>query len=126
MSSPGTEPRDRLATWLQGMLRARSWHQSDLANRMQVNRSMVSKWARGERIPDPPHCRSIAEAFAVPLNEVLVLAGHVPVSLRDEPDHPVRQRLHELVDVIDPDILAHHLALLERIHALTNGTHHDG
>lgn len=114
-------PAGPLGTWIAQMLRSRRWTQADLAHAMGIDQSQVSKWVRGSRTPDVPHCEGIARAFGVPAYEVLKLAGRVPEHLRVPTGHPVRDRVHALVDVLDPDLLALYLPLLERHAGDANG-----
>ena len=44
--------------------------QQELADRLFVSRELVSKWERGERIPDRRTVEKIAETFGVPLERL--------------------------------------------------------
>lgn len=109
---------DDLGPWLAASLRARGWNQAELAKRMGIDPSMVSKWARGSRMPDTPHCEAIARALGVPPYEVLVRANKIPGAHRVPAQHPVRAEAHALVDALDPELLTPVVDLLARIHAL--------
>lgn len=113
-------PRTPLGAWIMSMLRSRGWRQSDLAERMGIDQSMVSKWVRGARNPDGPHCEGLAAAFGVPAEEVLALAGRIPVrTVPHRHDHPTRGKIIALVETFpDPDALDPFLLILERYRAL--------
>lgn len=118
-------PAGDLGRWLHTMLRSRGWTAAELAARMQVEPSMVSKWRRGARTPDTPHCQSLARAFGVPEHEVLLLAGRaIPLPEQVAAD-PIRARAHALIDVIDPQILGRFLGLMEDYHAAMERTIHE-
>lgn len=108
------EAQRALTTWLGMMLKQRYWSQADLARELGVEPSQVSKWVRGTRTPDVAHCRGIADAFAVPACEALALAGRVPSDLRIPTSHPVRDRLHLLIDRVDPEVLEPFAIILQR------------
>lgn len=89
--------RRRFVAYLNGLLALHRWNGSDLAARIEVDPSVVSKWRRGERVPNPFSCHLIADTFNLPLREVLIQAGHI------EPDNdfeidPVKAELHQLID----------------------------
>lgn len=51
--------------------------QADLARRIGVAQSAISRWKRGESMPEPSNCRELARVFGVPEAEVLRRAGHL-------------------------------------------------
>jgi transcriptional regulator with XRE-family HTH domain len=76
------------AEWFQKQLRRRDWNQSDAARAIGVSSSVVNRWYRGERVPDPKSCDVIADVLAVPVDLVLELAGHRPPAAEIDPDSP--------------------------------------
>lgn len=84
------------AQWFVAQLRRREWNQSDFARRTDVPQTTVSAWSRGIRLPDPASCDKIADAFLLPLDDVLVRAGHRPADTVLPPGDP-RSHLTALV-----------------------------
>jgi transcriptional regulator with XRE-family HTH domain len=70
--------------WLKHELLRREWNMSDFARRAGISPSVIGRWVRGERIPDPQSCDLIADTLGVDVDRVLVLAGHRP-NLEDLP-----------------------------------------
>ncbi len=109
-------------TWLLGELRLRKWTQSDLAERLGVNRSAVAKWLAVEgsssyRKPSYESCRALATVLGVPLEIVLEAAQHQPASLDTTtmqqrvisliphiPDPILEVIYHQLVPMIDTQV----------------------
>lgn len=109
-------------SWLLGELRLRKWTQSDLAQRLGVNRSAVAKWLAAEgtssyRKPSYDSCRALAGILGVPLEIVLEAAQHQPASLETTnmqqrvisliphiPDPVLLVIYHQLVPMIDTQI----------------------
>lgn len=107
-------PHDAFGAWLSGMLSTRGLSQAAFGRWTGVDHSVVSKWARGVQRPDPTSCQLIAEALDVPLDEVLVLAGHDPAVLRASGDE-VKDRLHDLIDQVPSDQLQPFIAVFEEM-----------
>lgn len=61
--------------WLWDEIVDRDWSKSDLARRVGVETSNVSRWINLGVIPSPPMCRSIAAALDLHPLTVLVKAG---------------------------------------------------
>lgn len=76
--------------WLQSQLRRREMNQSELARKLETSSSAVSGWVRQGRVPTPESCDKIADALGIPVDEVLMAAGHRPRGL-DEWDEDVRE-----------------------------------
>ncbi len=118
----GGIPENIFRTWLLGELRLRKWTQSDLAERLGVNRSAVAKWLAVEgsssyRKPSYESCRALATVLGVPLEIVLEAAQHQPAALDTTtmqqrvisliphiPDPILEVIYHQLVPLIDPQI----------------------
>lgn len=74
--------------YLKTLLDRRHWSQTDLANRIGVSKGTVSRWITDERVPDTTSCDLLADAFLVPIDDVLIAAGHRPPDARFAPDDP--------------------------------------
>lgn len=95
-------------SWLLDELRIRHWTQSDLADRLGVNRSAVAKWVAppgtsSYRQPSYESCRLIAEVFGIPQDLVLEKAGLTPAKV-DSTD--LQQKVMALIPHI-PDAMLH-------------------
>ncbi len=106
-------------SWLLDELRIRHWTQSDLADRLGVNRSAVAKWVAppgtsSYRQPSYESCRLIAEVFGIPQDMVLEKAGLTPAKLESTdlkqkvmaliphiPDAMLQVVYHQLVPMVD-------------------------
>jgi transcriptional regulator with XRE-family HTH domain len=64
--------------WLKAQLRRRDWTQADFARRSGMTTTSVSDWINNKKVPDPASCDRIADALFLPLDDVLVAAGHKP------------------------------------------------
>ena len=69
--------------------------QTELAERVGVSQTQISSYLRGKRRPSPETCVRLAEALAVPVDEVLILAGHRPPLAADGD-----MELKELVEIL--------------------------
>lgn len=65
-----------LIDWVRAEMDAREWTISDLARRMNVQPSLVSRWLRVQQ-PSPETVERFAEAFGASRLELLKLAGHI-------------------------------------------------
>jgi len=50
---------------LRGILRAKSWTQKQLADRLDVERATVNRWANGHNVPDEPQMERLAATLGV-------------------------------------------------------------
>lgn len=79
--------------------------QAELARATGISDSVISRWRRGESVPDLPNLRRLAVALRVPLLDLAVAAGHMSPAearMRDQPKPPE-------VPVgagVDPELLA--------------------
>ena len=54
-----------------------------------ISRSTVNAWFTDSRVPSPELCKLIAEYFHIPLEEVLIHAGHLAADhAYEQPDIP--------------------------------------
>jgi transcriptional regulator with XRE-family HTH domain len=88
------------ADWFRRQLKRRGWKQADFVRASGVPSSTVSAWYRGVRVPDPPLCETIAECFDLPLDDVLVVAGHRIQTSEIPPDDP-RSEMIWLIEQMD-------------------------
>lgn len=119
MGGEGTAPLqdedDRgFGRWLTALLHAHGIKAIELARRLGVQRSQVSKWTTGRSVPDSVSCRLIAEALNIDAAEVLYAAGHLDAPAIDTGD-PVRDRIHELIARIPSVELAPFVPIFERM-----------
>ena len=69
--------------WLQEQLNARGWGQADLANRAGINRQVIWGWLNRRKKPTEEYLVKVANAFEIPPQEILRVAGVLPM----EPNH---------------------------------------
>lgn len=67
---------DTFIRWFEQQLDQRGWNVPDLCENSELRPSVVFRWRRGYR-PDIGNGRLLAQAFNVPLLEVLVKAGRL-------------------------------------------------
>lgn len=107
------EKENEFGEWLSAIMRSRHMSTSELARRMEVEPSTVSKWRTGRNLPDSLNCRLMAGILRVSANEVLLRAGHLdPDALHDD---PVRAEAHHLVNVLTPEQLQPLLAMMRSL-----------
>ena len=63
--------------WLDAELNIRGWSRSEAARRGGISASMVDKVINGHAQPGMTFYKGIANAFQVPLKEVLIQAGEI-------------------------------------------------
>lgn len=85
--------KTQFGQWLASRMQAREWNNSDLARRLGTAPSVVSRWVRGDRVPDPASCDRIADVLGVDVDLVLTLAGHRPAVEPLAPDDERRELL---------------------------------
>lgn len=76
---------DTFGAWLRVQIKRRGLTQTEFAERAGTVQSVVSRWIRGERLPDTDSCDRIADALGVHIDEVLVRASHRPDINGDPP-----------------------------------------
>lgn len=69
---------DTFGDWLRVQMARRGFSQTELAERVGTTQSVVSRWVRNERVPDPSSCDRIADALGLDIDVVLAAAGHRP------------------------------------------------
>jgi transcriptional regulator with XRE-family HTH domain len=93
-------PSETFGPWLRKQLRIRELSESDFARKLKRPPSMVNRWARGVRIPNPASCDLIADVLGIDVDVVLWQAGHRPVAPGLDADDP-RIEIHGLVDRVN-------------------------
>lgn len=91
---------DTFSAWLREQMRRRDWNQTELARRLGTHSSVVSRWVRGERVPDPESVDRLADVFGLRVDDVLAIAGHRPHVEPLPPDDP-RRELVAIVERLD-------------------------
>lgn len=84
-----------LGEWLGNKIVEHGMTQTELAARVGVNQTQISSYLRGKRRPSPETCRRLAEVLAVPVDEVLIVAGHRPPVVADGD-----MELKEMVEIL--------------------------
>lgn len=64
--------------FLEELMRRRNHLPSQMAANLGVSHPTVFKWLVGTYVPSTSSCRKLAEYSGIPLQEVLVMAGHLP------------------------------------------------
>jgi transcriptional regulator with XRE-family HTH domain len=64
------------AGFVHGQLRLRDWNQSEFAQAVGVDHSVVSRWLKGDRTPSPAMVQHIAQTLGVDEDDLLQLAGY--------------------------------------------------
>ena len=108
LADPGPEHLEtsQFAVWMEGRMRRMRLSQSEISRRVNVSQSLVSRWLKGKGVPGRDVSERLAEVLDVPLNEILVKAGHLPREIRLGPSAK-HTHLHDLIDdlpegLIDP------------------------
>jgi transcriptional regulator with XRE-family HTH domain len=94
MSSMG----DKLATWLNQQLEEKGWSYRELGRRSGIAFQSIARYADGTRNPGTRACRKMAKALDVPYEEIMRLAGHLP--LLPEPPGDLREDELELTNAL--------------------------
>lgn len=64
--------------WLQGELNRREWRATDLARKADIDNGMISRILSGAREPSVKTLEKIADAFSLPVDEVMQRANILP------------------------------------------------
>lgn len=67
-----------IIVFLKELMRRRRCLPSQLAKDIGVSHPTVGRWLSGEDVPRTPSCRKLATYSGVPVEEILVAAGHLP------------------------------------------------
>ena len=60
-----------LAEKIYQLRKAKNWSQEDLAAKIGVSRQSVSKWERGEALPDLERMISLSDVFGVSIDDLI-------------------------------------------------------
>lgn len=74
----------------------KSMSQEELAKNLYVSRQTISKWEKGESLPDIEKAQKIAEIFNVDLN--YLISGHQEAAQNDESLKILEDRVTQLED----------------------------
>jgi transcriptional regulator with XRE-family HTH domain len=84
------------AAWLKRQLDRREWTAAELARRIEVSPTSVSRWVNGREVPSSNNARRIADAFYLEQDDVLTLAGHRDQDRPISPDDPLSRLIRKL------------------------------
>ena len=70
--------RRPFSEFVAGVLRQRRIRASHFAVKIGVSHATVGRWLKGEDVPCAKSCYKVAEFTAVPVEDVLRAAGHIP------------------------------------------------
>ncbi len=103
--------------YLEGGLAIRNWKQADLARKSGVSTGYISQILNGVRSPGVEFCKSIARAFGVPAENVLLIAGLIDAPSRGKSTK--KQQIIEQMEQLDDEKIE---ALARYVQALTSET----
>ena len=99
---------DKIATIITNLRKKKNWSQTDLANKSQISREMVSKYERGIAVPSVDAAKKIADALDVSL-DYLVGEG-----INASFDKVTLKRLQEIQNM-KPDFKAHLFSVIDSV-----------
>jgi transcriptional regulator with XRE-family HTH domain len=106
-----------IVSFLRKLMKRRKLLLSHLAREMGVSHPTLARWLSGDDIPNSASCRKIAAYSGVPVEEVLVMAGHLD-GMKHEPvaDWPEFREYvyHKYPNEFDEDIIIMIEDLIER------------
>ena len=112
----GTEDAP-IVSFLKEVIRRRKRLPSQLAADLGISHTTVRRWLLGEDIPNTHSCHKLADYSGVPLEEVLVIAGHLPgIAETRPPDWPEFREYakQKYPNVLDEDLITMIEDLIER------------
>lgn len=94
----------RLGRWLQREMSYRGMTQEDLADQLNINRTNVSRWWKGEKLPSQNTLERFSTVFGVDMDFLLEITGYRPpqVELGDDVEALISM-LRSLRFDYDPD-----------------------
>jgi len=104
-------------SFLKELMRRRKRLPSQLAADLGISHTTVRRWLLGEDIPNTHSCHKLADYSGVPLEEVLVIAGHLPgIAETRPPDWPEFREYakQKYPNVLDEDLITMIEDLIER------------
>ena len=93
------------ADWLDGMARAFGYpRDADLARKLQLRQSTVSRWRKGAR-PSVEHLLRVAALFGTNITVLLKLAGYIPMDFElDEVPEPPSAKTETVRRIADAEL----------------------
>lgn len=80
------ETLKQFSVYLQTQMRSRNMIAADMARQTGFASSVISTWTQGKRLPTPESLEVVSRALAIPIDELLVQAGHRPrLRVDDDP-----------------------------------------
>ena len=98
--------------WLQGELNRREWRATDLARKADIDNGMISRILSGAREPSVKTLEKIADAFSLPVDEVMQRANILPP--KSERSQLENELLHNF-DQLDEDGKAHVITIVRAL-----------
>jgi transcriptional regulator with XRE-family HTH domain len=99
MSNP-----DIFTDWLNSVLIAKGWSQSDLARQANMSPAAIGRVLNGQRSPGVEMCLAIADALGHPPEQVFRRAGLLPTKTADDPElDALADELTHLVEQMPAD-----------------------
>lgn len=120
MADPGTESQNepleesKFGLWLEARMHRLRLSQSELHRRVGVSQSLISRWLRGKGVPGREVAERLAKELDVPLNELLIQAGHLPRDIRLGPSAQ-HTHLHDLIDDLPEGMVDPMIQMIEAI-----------
>ena len=69
-----------IGTFLKELMRHRRRLPSQLAADLGISHATVGRWLYGKDNPSTKSCRLLAEYSGIPLEKILTIAGHLPIT----------------------------------------------
>ena len=102
-----------IVSCLQEILLSKGVLPSHLAIRIGVSHATVSRWLSGKDVPSPRSCEKIAEFSGLPLEKILIAAGHISKKTVIEDEWPTFREYarQKYPNEIDEDLIS----MIERL-----------
>ena len=117
MNTTNTGTETQIVSFLQKLMRRRRRLPSQLAHDVGVSHPTVGRWLSGDDVPSTASCHKLAAYSGTPIEEVLVMAGHLPKIAQTPPtEWPEFREYVQLKypDELDEDIITMIEDLVER------------
>jgi transcriptional regulator with XRE-family HTH domain len=109
--------KTKFVVFINDLMRRRKRLPSQLASDLGISHATVSRWLSGADIPGVRSCKKLAEYSDVPVEKILSIVGHLPVTAKSEPNEWPEFREYaqkKYPDELDEDILTMIEDLIER------------
>ena len=92
-----------VAANLAGLRRAKGWTQAELAEKINYSDKSVSKWERGEGLPDLKVLTQLSELYGVTLDSLVRPEGASQILLQKQPKKNVASRV--IIDLLTVSVM---------------------